>query len=112
MLKRNKRIGKRGNIDEIIKKGKESQSRFLVLRTRENELGFNRFAVIVSTKLDKKAVGRNRLRRQIYESIRLLEKSEEIKNKSLDIIVFARKSLLGKNYTEIETAVKEILKNI
>lgn len=36
-----------------------------------NERGFRRFAVVVSKKVMKSAVGRNRIRRRVYEAIRL-----------------------------------------
>ena len=37
----------------------------------ENTRGFTRVTVVVSKKVDKKAVGRNRIRRRVYEVVRL-----------------------------------------
>lgn len=108
MLKRNKRIGNRDNIDDLAKNGDSIESRLLVLRTRKNELGYNRYGVNISKKLAKSAVARNRLRRQIYEIIRLNEKSGKMGRQSLDIMIFARKALLGLNYTNLEIALMEI----
>lgn len=113
VLRRNKRIPKGAYIDELIKNGDKVESHFLVIRKKENELPHNRYAINVSKKLEKSSVKRNRLRRQIYEIVRLLEKSENIKNeKNFDIIFFARKPLLGKSYIEIEEAVKNLLKQL
>jgi ribonuclease P protein component len=113
VLRRSKRLPKGSYIDDLIKDGDKIESRFLVIRKRENGLEYNRYAVNVSKKLEKSAVKRNRLRRQIYEIVRLLEKAENIKNeKKLDIIFFARKTLLGKSYQEIEEALTSLLKNL
>lgn len=112
MLKRNKRIGNRDNIDDLAKNGDSIESRLLVLRTRKNEFGYNRYGVNISKKLAKSAVVRNRLRRQIYEIIRLNEKSGKMVEKSLDIMIFARKALLGLNYTNLEIALMETFKKL
>ena len=40
------------------------------LTTLDNERGFTRVAVVVSKKVLKTAVGRNRIRRRIYEAVR------------------------------------------
>ncbi|MBI4127402.1 ribonuclease P protein component [Candidatus Peregrinibacteria bacterium] len=103
MLKRNKRIGIRDNIDELAKSGDAIKGRLLIVRTRQNALGYNRYGVNISKKLAKSAVVRNKLRRRIYEIIRLNEKSGKIGPKSLDIMIFARKALLDSNYTNMET---------
>lgn len=112
MLKRNKRIGHRDNIDDILENGQTIEGRFLIIRIRKNELGHNRYAVNVSKKMEKSAVKRNRIRRQIQEVIRLNEKNDTIGQKSLDIIIFARKSLMKLKYSEIETALIETLKKL
>ncbi len=112
VLKRNKRIGHRDNIEDIKENGHTIDGRFLIIRIRKNELGENRYAVNVSKKVEKSAVKRNRIRRQIQEVIRLNEKSDIIPQKSLDIIIFARKSLMKLKYSEIEMAVLETIKKL
>ncbi len=112
MLKRNKRIGHRDNIEDIKENGQTIDGRFLIIRIRKNELGENRYAVTVSKKMEKSAVKRNRIRRQIQEVIRLNEKSDIIPQKSLDIIIFARKSLMKLKYPGIESAIIETLKKL
>lgn len=112
VLKRNKRIGRRDNIEDIKENGQTIDGRFLIIRVRKNELDVNRYAVNVSKKMEKSAVKRNRIRRQIQEVIRLNEKSDIIPQKSLDIIIFARKSLMKLNYKEIEIALLETLKKL
>ena len=112
VLKRNKRIGRRDNIEDIKENGQTIDGRLLIIRVRKNDLDYNRYAVNVSKKMEKSAVKRNRVRRQIQEVIRLNEKSDTITQKSLDIVIFARKSLMKLKYSEIETTLIETLKTL
>lgn len=72
---------------------------------RPNDLGFNRFAVVTSTKLDKKAVVRNKLRRRIYEIVKDLPGSQ-------DIIILGNKRMLNLSHEELDTYVHQILSKI
>ncbi len=46
---------------------------FFIARKRENKKSFSRFGVLVSVKVLKGAVKRNRIRRKIFEAIRVSE---------------------------------------
>ncbi len=69
----------------------------LLVLYRSNDLGFARLGLIVSKKCEKRAVGRNRLKRLIRESFR---KNQEF-IVSLDIIVIARKGLAKEDNNKI-----------
>jgi ribonuclease P protein component len=91
MLNRRNRIGESGTIERLAKAGSVFKSDFLLFRysntghvdrdrtvTGQRSLASDvtgespsRFAVNVSKKIDKRAVYRNRLRRQINEALRL-----------------------------------------
>lgn len=111
MLKQSKRLHGRKHVGKLIKDGEEIQGRYLIVRKIPNNLEFNRYGVNISKKLEKKAVIRNKLRRRIYEIIRLMEK-EGHKGSSSDIMLFAKKSLLKLNFIELEVELKKILQNI
>ncbi|TSC56497.1 MAG: ribonuclease P protein component [Parcubacteria group bacterium Gr01-1014_18] len=64
------RLGKKKDFDEIFGSGWYLNSQTLTLRFRKTENSFSRFSVIVSTKVSKRAVDRNRLRRQVREILR------------------------------------------
>lgn len=68
-----------------------------------------KIAVIVSKKVDKRAVYRNRIKRQVREVLRLLLKDKKIKS-GYFITVMATPSVLGKTYQEIEKEVIFLLK--
>jgi ribonuclease P protein component len=65
-------------------------------------------AFTVGLKVDKRAVMRNRIRRQMREVVRLLFKKEKIKN-GIYILLVARKGVLDKNYKEIEREIESLL---
>ncbi|RJR30985.1 ribonuclease P protein component, partial [Candidatus Parcubacteria bacterium] len=70
--------------------------------------GYNRFAVVVSAKISKKATVRNKIRRRIYEILRInLTRMEN----GYDMIVIVSPDII-KNYKEIERVLLGILKKI
>jgi len=73
----------------------------------KNGLKESRFAVVVGTKVSKKAVVRNRLRRQIREMIRL--RLNEAKP-GYDLVLVVKKEALGKTGSELEKEIKKLLK--
>lgn len=71
MLSSQYRFHSRGGVKYTYRNGKTLRSPDLSLVFAENSRGKTRFAVVVSKKVLKSAVGRNRIRRRIYEAIRL-----------------------------------------
>lgn len=109
MLRRNRRISGRQRIQLVLKEGDRLKGRSIVMLKKENEKPLNCYGVVVSKKVHKSAVKRNQLRRQIYESIRLLEKDGIVPSgPPSDIVLLARTSLLGKDFSEILSAVQHL----
>lgn len=71
MLSRKYRFHSRGGVNYTYKNGKTIRTPNISLVFNNNEKGYERFAVVVSKKVLKSAVGRNRIRRRVYEAIRL-----------------------------------------
>jgi len=71
MLKKELRVRKQKEFDFIYKKGKKLKTRFFTVIFTPNDLDFNRFAFIVSAKVDKKAVVRNKIKRRLRDIIKL-----------------------------------------
>ncbi len=115
MIARKYRIPKE-KIPYILKKGDQYTSALFIIKYTKNIELFFRYRVIISKKIDKSAVKRNKLRRQIYEAIRLhstnteLEGKKPLKNNSnCDILLIPKKNILLNSYKEIE---KDIINNI
>ena len=68
-----------------------------------------RIGFAVGLGVSKKAVARNRLKRQLREVVRLLLKDEKIKQ-GYHVLVMAKGNVVGKEYGEIEKEVNELLK--
>lgn len=101
MLPKINRLTKKRDIDEVFKKGKSLKHNFLILKTLPNGLQETRFCFIVSNKVSKKAVVRNKIRR-------LLSGNIDIKNirKGMDCVVLA---LVGLKEKELVDNIKIIL---
>ena len=72
----------------------------------KNNLTASRFAVVVGTKVSKKAVDRNRIRRQYREIVRSMMK--EIKP-GFDVILLTAKPALELDYHQKETKLRSAL---
>lgn len=70
MLKKINRITKDKEFDRIFKGGKSAYSNILGLKALKTEEENSRFGILISTKVSKKAVIRNRLKRQIREILK------------------------------------------
>ncbi len=99
----------RKSIPYVLRKGAESTSKLFIIRYKKNEQGFSRYRVIISKKIDAKAVKRNKLRRQVYESIRTnIPKKEEI---SYDYILIPKKKIINATYQNIQSDISKHILN-
>ena len=96
-LNKKNRLKKKKDFEAVFKKGKAVRSVFLFVRYLGNNLGFPRIAFVVSSKVSKKAVVRNRFRRIIAEAV-----SKNLKDiQSADIIVIADRKIKEASKDEI-----------
>lgn len=72
MLAKNLRFHGHGSLKYLYKNAGTYRSRYYSVRAIENRHRTDpRFAIVISKKVHKSAVGRNRIRRRLYEIIRL-----------------------------------------
>ena len=64
---------------------------------------------VVGVKIDKRAVIRNRLKRQMREVVRLLLKNNKLQN-GFHLLIIAKPEILNKTYQEIEKSIISLLK--
>lgn len=104
MLNRRNRIGESGMIEKLAKAGSVFKSDFLLFRYSNTGETPSRFAVNVSKKIDKRAVYRNRLRRQVNEALRL---NLALLPNGYRVLVSARSSIVQRNpgFKEFNQAV-------
>jgi ribonuclease P protein component len=107
MLVRKNRLRKKKDFEEVLKKGKAFKQDFLVLKVLKSKLKQTRFGFIVSQKVSKKAVLRNKVKRRFRAITRGKEK--ELK-KGLDIVIIALSSTEKKDFWEIKKVIEELFK--
>lgn len=109
MFKKENRLTKQKDFDNVFNKGKSVFDRVLGLKVTKNDLNINRFGVIVSNKISKKAVERNKIKRRIRE---VLKKENPALKKGHDIVVIALAEVKDKEYQDLEQSLKEKLSKL
>jgi len=71
MLNKKNKIQKKKEVENVFKNGKSSFDKFLGLKVIKTENKINRFVIVVSAKVSKKAVKRNYIKRRLHEIARL-----------------------------------------
>lgn len=107
MLSRKYRFHSRGGVNYVYRHGETAHTTNLGLIYMPNERGMRRFAVVVSKKVQKTAVGRNRIRRRIYEAIRL-ENPDKLPPMD-GIFTVHSASFLKLPFREIQSMIHELL---
>lgn len=105
MINRKNRIKKKKDFEIIYKKSKIFKNNFLILRVLENNLEDCRFSVIISQKVNKKAVCRNKIRRRIYSIIKKNFNNLKIK---ADIVITIKIDIKDKSFKEVEEIIEKI----
>lgn len=68
-----------------------------------------RIGFVVSKKVHKRAVKRNRMKRLMRESVRLIIKNDTISTKYMSIIFVGSQKLLTQNFEEINKTIRKLL---
>lgn len=109
MLKKASRIRLNKEFDRAFQDGQSFYGQILGLKAVPNGRSVFRLGILISTKVSKKAVVRNRFKRQIREIIRqelpLLEKGN-------DLVVIVFPQILDKNFKEIQIFLQSALKRL
>lgn len=85
-------------IAPILRKGEEFRTELFIVRYFENNEQFSRYRVIISKKIEKEAVDRNKLRRQVYEAIRTTATG----SKNRDMILIPKKKITTATFAQIK----------
>jgi len=109
MLKKENRLNKDKEFDIVFKKGKSVYNSILGVKALKNNLKHSRIGIVVSTKVSKKAVSRNKIKRNIREVFKQeLDNIEE----GYDILFLALPSIMNPKTADIEQSIKESLKKL
>ncbi len=105
MFPKKQRITKKSDFDLIYKKGSTCYSSFLMAKHLKNDYNFQRFAVIVSTKISNKATVRNLLKRRLRELLK--EFKSNLPTKS-DIVIYTKKGVQDLSFQELKKEFQKL----
>ena len=106
MLPRDNKLKKKKDFENVFKRGKGFKQGFLYLKIVKNKLKTSRFAVVVGKNFSKKAVERNKIKRQIREIIQA--NLPEIKPAIDGVIVVLPKTKT--NFPELKKTIDKLFK--
>ncbi|MBU1037134.1 ribonuclease P protein component [Patescibacteria group bacterium] len=107
MIPKTNRLLKEKNFKRVAKNGKYFFGRTLVLKVIKSPLTVTRLAIIVSAKVSKKAVERNKIKRRLREVIRL--NLPNLK-KGFDVMILVKPLAKEKNSAELSQILEELFK--
>ena len=103
MLPKENRLKKREDFNNVFKKGKTTAGKLIFLKALKNNLNISRFGFVISVKISKKAVTRNKIKRQLREIIK--RNLPNIKT-GIDIVIISRPEIIAKKYQETKEEVE------
>jgi len=104
MLQPQNRLKADRDFKRVLKIGRFFNSPEMRMKALGNNLSFSRFGFVISTAIDKRAVVRNRIKRQVREVVRLLLK-ENLIEPGFDVVVLLGKGLKDLPYETIQPKV-------
>jgi len=108
MLPKKHRLSKNEEIVKVVRGGKYIWGKTINIKFLANKhnSGLSRFTFIVSNKIAKKAVERNKIKRRLREAVR-----EHIGNiqPGYDVVITARPEIINKNHSDIKQEIAHIL---
>src|SRR5688500_4337336 len=107
MLSFSHRFHGHGSLRYVYKNGQAIRSHLITVKYTKNAHRKNsRFSVVVSKKVHKGAVGRNRIRRRLYEIIR--QELPRIESPHDVVVLVFSSEVLSMPHAELETLVRQL----
>lgn len=105
MLPKKYRLKKEKDFENVFKKGRLLQNKFLVVRFLKTKSNFNRFGIVVSSKVSKKATERNKIKRRVWF---LIKREEILLKKGFDFVIIIKKDALAADKDDFNESFKII----
>ena len=106
MLPQANRLRKQKDFDAVFQRGRAAGNEFFNLKFHPNQQVVSRFGLVVSGQVSKRAVRRNRLRRQIIEILRAVWPNIK---PGLDIVIVVKPATLKINAPELKQSLLRLL---
>ncbi len=109
MLPRKHRLTADKDVTRVLRKGRAVFTNLLIIKALANDLGVVRTAVVVSTKVHKRAVKRNLIKRRVREVLAVLIPKIKV---GVDMVVTAQPEAVDRSQADLGTALEYCLKKI
>ena len=111
MLPKEYRLKKRSAFNATYKTGKSFYTDGITVfcGREKKDNSKTKIGFVVSKKVHKRAVKRNRIRRLMRESIRLIIKDKNFDTKYMSLIFVGSAKLLNKNFKDVDFAIKKLV---
>lgn len=106
MLPKENRLKKKKDFNKVAAGDQQISGNFLILKFQSNDLSVARVGFVVSKKVSKKAVLRNKVKRRLREAVR----AELARVRpGFDLVFFTRREIKEKEFSDIQQLVKQLL---
>jgi ribonuclease P protein component len=102
-MQRQFRLRQSADFEQVRARGRQWHHPYLTLVAAPNELTYNRYGFVTSRRLGG-AVVRNRVRRVMRESVRLMDLRP-----GFDMVFLARNAIVGQPYKNVNAAIHELV---
>jgi len=109
MLAKNCRLTKQKEIERVFKGGKGSFDKIIGVKAVSQEQELPRFGIVVSTKVSRQAVIRNKVKRRIRD---VLKNHLNLIKKNQDILIIALPGIKEVEYQDIEQSLQKHFKKL
>lgn len=99
MLPKQNRLTKNKDFENIFASGLSLNSKLFKVSILKNNLHYNRYGIIISNKVSKKAVLRNKAKRQIKA---IIQQNQGKIRVSFDIVIVTHPSIINAPFIEIK----------
>lgn len=93
------------DFNNVFRKGRARVGRLVFLKFLKNDLNNSRFGFVVSTKISRKAVVRNKIKRRLREIVR-----QSNIEPGFDVVIIAKPEITDSNYQDIKNELKNLFK--
>jgi len=106
-MKKENRIAKKEDFESIFKRGRFVGGTFISLKVKKTTLGYARLGILAGKKVSKKAVVRNKIKRQLRGTAREHILDSKV---GMDVVVIAGPEIVNKSFKEIKEEAAKLFK--
>ncbi|MEY4723837.1 MAG: hypothetical protein RLZZ324_1350 [Candidatus Parcubacteria bacterium] len=107
MLSKKNRLVAERDFSKLFAKGKSYSGRGIGMKMVKTPLSVTRVGFVVSTKVSKRAVVRNRIKRRMREAMRAF--LPKLSQSGMDIAFMARSETVSMEYVDIQRSIQGLL---